>query len=259
MKKLTFIIIASLFIFSCNSEENKEKTAKDTNSKKEEVVATENSEAYKLMKQKCIICHIEKPSPDMKGKMTAPPMMRIKEHYMPSFPSKEEFIKAVVNFSKNPTEDKVLMPGSVRKFNLMPNLGYSEEELKIIAEVIYDTDFGTMQRMKKMGSLELNNGKKWQLKPEAIEQINEISAKINNFSSDNIEDYNQLGSEIFNKAKMMMLDKDYDDATLMQIKIFFHGIENDMHLLIGEKDLEKAKSKLEELKVKFAEFNKYFE
>ncbi len=250
------IIITSLFIFACNSSENNEteKQISDNNV----AIENDNSESYKLMKQKCMICHIEKPSPDMKGKMTAPPMMRIKEHYMPSFPSKEAFIKAVVDFSKNPTEDKVLMPGATRKFNIMPNLGYTEEDLKIIAEVIYNTDFGTMQRMKKMGSLELNDGKKWELKPEAIEQINEITEKINNFNSDNIEDYNKLGSEIFNKAKMMMLDKDYDDATLMQIKIFFHGIENEMHNLIGSKSIEKAKSITLGLETKFKDFYNYF-
>jgi len=257
MNKIAVIIITSLFIFACNSSENKEtkKQVSDNNI----VIENENSEAYKLMKQKCMICHVEKPSPDMKGKMLAPPMMRIKEHYLPSFPNKEDFVSAIVEFSRNPTEDKVLMPGATRKFNLMPNLGYTEEDLKIIAEIIYDTDFGTMQRMKKMGSLELDNGKKWELKPKAIEQINEITAKINNFSSNNIEDYNQLGSEIFNKAKMMMLDKDYDDATLMQIKIFFHGIENEMHNLIGAQSIDKAKSITLGLETNFKDFYNYFE
>jgi len=256
MKKLA-IIISALFIFSCNSTENEEQQTQ-TSENKEVTESNNNSEAYNLMKQKCMICHIEKPSPNMKGKMLAPPMMRIKEHYLPSFPNKEDFISAIVEFSKNPTEDKVLMPGATRKFNLMPNLRYTEDDLKIIAEIIYNTDFGTMQRMKKMGSLELNDGKKWELKPKAIEQINEITAKINNFSSDNIEDYNQLGSEIFNKAKMMMLDKDYDDATLMQIKIFFHGIENEMHNLIGAKSIEKAKPITLGLETKFKDFYNYF-
>lgn len=257
MKKLA-IIISALFIFSCNSTEKKEETNKTSENKE---ITTENikSEEYKLMEQKCMICHIAKPGPEMKGKMTAPPMMRIKEHYLPSFPNKEDFINAVVEFSKNPTEDKIMMPGAARKFNIMPKLGYSEEELKIIAKVIYDTDFGTMQRMMKMGSLELNNGEKWKLKPEAITQMYEITEKLSNFSSDDIKDYNQLGSDVFNKAKMMMLDKDYDDATLMQIKIFFHGIENDMHKLIGVQSTDKAKSIISELNVKFKEFYNYFE
>ena len=41
------------------------------------------------------------------------------------------------------------MPGAVRKFNLMPNLGYNKEEIKLIAETLFEIDFGTMPKMKR--------------------------------------------------------------------------------------------------------------
>jgi len=257
MKKIA-IIISVLFIFSCNSTENKEQETQ-TSENKEVAETNINSEAYNLMKQKCMICHFEKPSFENKGKMTAPPLLRIKEHYLPSFPKKEDFINAILDFSKNPTEEKVMMPGSVKKFNLMPKLGYTDEDLKIIAEFIYETDFGTAKRKKRMNSQELNNDKKWKLKPETIQQIKEITVDISNFNSENIKDYNKFGTDIFNKTKLMMLDKDYDEATSQQIRIFFHGIEDDMHTLMGIENIEDAKTKVSELKVKFDNFFNYFE
>lgn len=256
MKNIAIILLA-LLIYSCGNNNTEGSSNQNIITNNENI--NNNSEAFKLMEQKCMICHLEKPSFENKDNILAPPMMKIKEHYLPSYPKRDDFIKAVVDFSKNPTEEKIMMPGAARKFNIMPALGYSDKELKLIAGIIYDTDFGTIQKIKNMGNLELNSGKKWIVKPEAIEQIKEITKKLNNFQSDNITDYNQLGSDIFNKAKMMMLDKDYDDATLMQIKIFFHGIEDDMHELIGEQSVEKAKKELSKLEAKFKDFFKYFE
>ena len=59
------------------------------------------------MQQKCFICHLEKPSFSKKASMIAPPMVRIQEHYKPTYNNKDEFVKAIVNFVSNPDEKKL--------------------------------------------------------------------------------------------------------------------------------------------------------
>ena len=43
----------------------------------------------------------------------------------------------------------------------------------------------------------------------------------------------QLGKDVFNDAKTIMLDDSYQDELFNQIHIFFAGIENNMHTLMS--------------------------
>ncbi len=255
MKKKALNIIAitllSIFFSSCGNN-----TQTNTGNEKN-VAQTDiyNTKGYELLKTKCYICHFEKPEPDKMDKMIAPPMMRIKEHYLPNYPAKEDFINAVVAIVKNPSEEKTLMPGAVKKFKLMPKLIYTDEELKLIAETIYNLDFGMAPKMKMNASdLKLNNGEKWLVKPETYAIIKNVDQKLSNFKSDNVADYNQLGKDVFDKAKYVLLDSSYTGELFNQLHIFFNGIENDMHALIAEKDLEKAKKTAKNLKIKIEDF-----
>ncbi len=258
---LTITIAISTFLFSCNNT----KTNKSQTVKKSEKTLSQadikNSEGYKLMESKCFICHLEKPDPSKKDKMIAPPMLRVKEHYLPNYQNKEDFVNAVVAFTKNPSKDKTLMPGTVKKFNLMPKLNYDENELKLIAETIYDYNFGDApkMRMQMSGNLKLNNGKRWKLKKESIEKVDSLTNKLYSFKSDNIEDYNKFGKELFNDAKEIMLDKSYTGEKFNQIHNFFNSAEEDMHSLIAEKSVDNAKKTLDDLKEKFNNFYNFFE
>ena len=259
MKKiLSIIAIASIF-FACNSNssENTENEKTDNN-KKQEAYSTKG---YQLMQQKCFVCHMEKPDPSNKASMIAPPMMRVQEHYKPSYKSKDEFVNAIVTFVSSPDEKKALMPGAVRKFNLMPDLGYDKDEITLIAETLFDIDFGTMPKMKmeQSGSLSLNNGEKWKLKPESMKAVNSIIEKLNSFQSEDVADYNQLGREIFDHAKTILLDTDYKGDLLDQIHFFFGNAEGAIHDLEATNSLDEAKQLVEQMKKQFAEFGKYFE
>lgn len=255
MNKLYFntIIIAcfSFLLFSCNNN-----SSSNTNNDKElNQAEVYNSKGYELLKSKCFICHYENPNPNETDKMIAPPMMRIKEHYLPNYPKKEEFIKALVAIVKNPTEEKTLMPGAVKKFKLMPKLIYKDEELNLIAETIYDLDFGKAPKMEKPAlDVQLNNGEKWTIKPETYKIIKEVDEKLSTFNSENVADYNQLGKDVFDNAKYILLDSSYTGELFNQLHIFFNGIENDMHSLIAEKDLEKAKETAKKLELKIKDF-----
>ena len=265
-KSLSVILIA-LSLFSCNSGKNeneKETTLKETPKaeiSQKEATGPYNTKGYALMKQKCFICHIEKPDPSKKDKMIAPPLARVQEHYKPSYPSKEEFVKAVTAWVKNPSESKTLMPGSVRKFKLMPKLPYEDADLKLIAETLYDIDFGKMpnMRMEMNNSLQLNNGKKWKLSQNTMAQINSISHQLEEFESDDLVSYQQLGRKIFDNAKTILLDKSYSGILFDQLHNFFNDIEENMHLLIASQSIDDAKKQLNILKKKFTKFHNYFE
>jgi hypothetical protein len=176
----TLSSLAVLMLISCGSETKTDNTVSEE-LETETVSDIKTSEAYLLMQQKCFICHMEKPDPSKKGSMLAPPMMRIQAHYKPSFSDRESFVNAVSSFVTNPTEEAVLMPGAVRKFNIMTNLNYNKEEVEKIAGLLYDMDFGDFSKMheqKRMKQdsmkLSLNNGLKWKLKPEGINKVNDL-------------------------------------------------------------------------------------
>ena len=87
---------------------------------------------------RCKICHdVDKP----RNEMLAPPMINIKKKYSKVYPNKEAFINGIVNFTQNPSLDNAMMFGALKRFNVMPKLNYSEKELKMVAEYIYQTEF----------------------------------------------------------------------------------------------------------------------
>ena len=256
-----YIIIVVSIAFSSLGCDN---THKSNTVGNKEVLAKEtieiNSKGYALMKQKCFICHFERPDPAKRNQMIAPPMLRVQEHYKPSYPDKENFTKAVMAYVNNPSQDKTLMPGAVKKFKLMPKIIYDQTKLRSIVEALYHIDFGSMPNMHmKMGkSLALNNGQKWKLKSESIKQVKSIIENLNSFNSKNIADYNQLGKDVFDDAKLILLDENYTGDLFDQIHFFFGGIEDNIHTLIATKSIKEANIQVEILKTEFTNFNKYF-
>ncbi len=261
MKKayLGILAIVEIGFTSCNNTTTKadKKIEKETVQKKE---VTVTAEAYQLMHDKCSICHFEKPSIENKDKMVAPPILRMKEHYLPVYPKKEDFVKAIVDYTKNPLEENTLMPGTIKKYNLMPKLIYDDDELRIIAETIYDYDFGKAPEFAKAmhGKLQLNDEKKWQVKKETVQQVNELIKKIDEFKSDNIAEYNKFGKELFDQAKSILLDKEYQGALFDQIHTFFNGIEEGMHNLMSDKNVSNAQQNMLKLKKQLSKFHDYF-
>lgn len=95
-------------------------------------------EAAELYEEHCIACHggAER-GPDR----IAPPIFAVKGHYLPSYPDKASFVKAVAQWAIKPDPDKIMMPGAVRRFELMPPVEISLDDAKKIAEFIYDGQF----------------------------------------------------------------------------------------------------------------------
>lgn len=91
----------------------------------------------KLMEVNCYVCHSATASQDNR---IAPPMIAIKKHYISKNTSKEEFIKTMKNWIKNPTEENAKMFGAVKRFGIMPKTPYPEETIAQIADFMFDNN-----------------------------------------------------------------------------------------------------------------------
>ncbi len=271
MKKI--ILISILLLIATTSCKD---TKKSTENKVSEIETAQNLqeiEGYKLMEQKCFICHFPVPDGSRRDEMIAPPMLRVQEHYKPAYPTKPEFVAAIKEWVKDPTEDKIQMPGASRKFEVMPYLPYTDEEIELIAETLFDIDFGADFKGKGQGQgkgqgnsghgskqeLQLNNGEKWQLNKEAIATVKTIIKKLDIFKLDNVKAYQNLGKEVFQTAKTLILDKTIENEKLEQLQAFFHNIEEDTHELIQVKTVAEGQKKQEIIKKKFSKFFDFFE
>lgn len=129
-QKLLTIILVLIFV-SCNTKSEKpEGIIPNTINENPE-------EAYALMTNNCYLCH--SPNAAEGDGRIAPPMVAIKARYKDKAEySKEEFINAISAFVENPTEDKALMYGAVRKFGVMPKQAFQDSVVRKIAAFIYD-------------------------------------------------------------------------------------------------------------------------
>jgi hypothetical protein len=59
-------------------------------------------------------------------------------HVKGIYPEREAFVKRIVDWVDNPNPKDVLMPGAVQRFGIMPKLGYPREDVRKIAEFLYD-------------------------------------------------------------------------------------------------------------------------
>ena len=259
MKKIFFISLLLLVATtSCKDKKTTEKKVSET------AIAQniKQSEGYKLMEQKCFICHFPVPDGSRRDEMVAPPMLRVQEHYKPTYPNKVDFVNAIKEWLKDPTEEKIKMPGAARKFGIMPYLPYPEEEVQLIAETLFEIDFGTDFKgcgHGKKDDLQLNNGEKWQLNKEAIANVNNIIKKLDTFKSDDVKAYNQLGKEVFQTAKTLILDKTIENQKFEQLQAFFHNVEADIHELMQIKTVAEGQKQQEIIKKKFSKFFDFFE
>ena len=116
MKKYYLYLASSLLLFNTS------------------VLAEENGES--LIMKLCASCHV------LEGKPTiAPPIFAVKIHVKRAYTSRDAFVQRIVDWVEDPDEAVTLMPGAVNRFGLMPKLSYKKEDVRKIAEYIYDTEF----------------------------------------------------------------------------------------------------------------------
>lgn len=133
MKYLVVAIVLFGFV-SCQKDKKEYKEIKESNSI---VAQNEVNEGKKLMETHCYLCHSPNAA-ENEGRI-APPMVAIKARYIDKEGyNKEEFVKHVTAFVANPTEDKVLMYGAVRKHGVMPKQAFPEGSVEKIANFMFD-------------------------------------------------------------------------------------------------------------------------
>ena len=86
----------------------------------------------------CMVCH----KYDQEEPMLAPPIFAVADHYKQTHgDDRQAFIDAIVQWTKNPSEEKTLMPGAVTRFKLMPPFPIPDPDAKAVATFMFETDF----------------------------------------------------------------------------------------------------------------------
>ncbi|MER3328772.1 MAG: DUF3365 domain-containing protein [Candidatus Kapaibacterium sp.] len=147
---ISFIAIIALLItvVACDDSNAKE----DTKASKKD----ENRKALRIISTTCFTCHSPEREMDHKGR-TGPPIFKIRQHYMRDGITRDEFVAEVSSFLKEPTEAKAKMKGAIRNFGLMPRMPLPDEDIRMIAEYMYDNDM-TAEQWGKAGKMAMSTG-----------------------------------------------------------------------------------------------------
>ncbi|MEQ8908904.1 MAG: DUF3365 domain-containing protein [Vicingaceae bacterium] len=100
-------------------------------------VSEAKAEALALMQNKCYSCHHPTSAEDSR---LAPPLFAVKKHYTKKYETKEVFVAAMKSFLNQPTEEKALMKGAIKKFGLMAAMQFPEAEIEVIANYMYENE-----------------------------------------------------------------------------------------------------------------------
>lgn len=161
MKRVITLLIISITFFSCNNQPKKVDYSKK--SSKEIVKNKETTHPGKeLLETKCFVCH-NATTPH--NERVAPPMIAIKAHYINKNTLLEDFTKEFVSFVLKPSKDAAKMRGAIRRFGLMPYQKFKEDDIKKIADYIYNYQIEEPSWFKehweeKQKGVYINTGKK---------------------------------------------------------------------------------------------------
>lgn len=142
---LSSVMIIGVVLLSACAENQQSDTDELSN-------ADKNRKALRIIKTACFSCH--SPEREIVGGRSGPAFYKIRQHYIDSETTREEFIAEISSFLSEPSTEKVRMKNAYDKFGLMPRMPLSKEDINIIAEYMYDNDMTAEQWSKsaKMAS-----------------------------------------------------------------------------------------------------------
>lgn len=162
--KVSCLSLLSLIAFmGCDGPSQKDQA---TSSKSELIVQGES-----LLKKNCYSCHNPETAHDER---LAPPFFAIKKHYLKDHPEKAAFTEAMLEFMQNPSNEKAKMKDAVERFGLMPKMPFEDEQIRKMAEYIYQAEFskpkGGRKHRKTKGSemSPLERGKSMAMKTKKV-------------------------------------------------------------------------------------------
>jgi cytochrome c551/c552 len=88
-----------------------------------------------LFNGNCVTCH------NATQEQSAPSMKVIRERYLLAFSKKKEFVHYMAAFIVHPREDISIMSDKIKKYEIMPTLGYEKSVAQEIASYVYETKF----------------------------------------------------------------------------------------------------------------------
>lgn len=103
------------------------------------VLASDDKAGEQLYKAHCASCHGLSGGMDM-SKRIAPPIAGVRRHYLDSYPDRDSFVMIIADWVENPDAGKSLMPGAIRRFNIMPRLTVDRQDVEKIAAYIHQGD-----------------------------------------------------------------------------------------------------------------------
>ncbi|QAR30725.1 hypothetical protein EQP59_04915 [Ornithobacterium rhinotracheale] len=130
IKKIIPFVFAGISIVSCAKKENPQAT-------NNEPTPTPKMPGEKYVRTQCYVCHHPTAPEENRA---APTLYEIKQVYLKSGASQEEFIKEFSDFTQRPTQEAAKMKEAVKKYGLMPNNGFSREDIEAIAKYVYEND-----------------------------------------------------------------------------------------------------------------------
>ena len=141
MKRLIYLIPVMLILSAIMGVESHEITGQQLDERAAaDTVAFQQGKI--LIEQNCYSCH----TPEMTGQQRlAPPIQMVKMHYMRDYETKEAFVDAIADWVSEPNKDKSIMPGALNRFGLMAPIAISEEDVRMIADYLYEADLTGFQ------------------------------------------------------------------------------------------------------------------
>lgn len=133
MKKITILFLLSLSISACSKKESPQSVS----TTEMQDTSTPPTQGERFIKSQCYVCHHPTAPEDNR---TAPTLYEIKQIYLQSNISEEQFVKEFVDFTHQPSQEKSKMKEAVKKYGLMPNNGFNREDVEAIAKYIYKND-----------------------------------------------------------------------------------------------------------------------
>jgi|GEM_PF-6708324 thioredoxin-related protein len=131
-------LFLSILLSSCSSDKSNETKVvlKDEFIQKAEL---KNQEMETLLHAACLYCHKTQDVPGEKE--LAPKMQVVIDLYKAQYPNREDFVKAVTEFTVNPQANKTLMQSAIDTYKLMPNSGIVKQDAEDIANYLFDYKF----------------------------------------------------------------------------------------------------------------------
>ena len=122
--------------WGCSQKEKQANNSPAQTVEASELSVEEHLKAIEIVTTVCESCHHPSAAPDHR---LAPPLEIPKRNYLEASFSKDEFVAMLTNFIMAPSEDKAKLHSDIEEYGLMDPVGYTEEEIRMVATYIYET------------------------------------------------------------------------------------------------------------------------